>query len=85
MGRIYAVVFESVAGVRLDQTDYSYDMCKKHGKTLGRLHKLSSEYKPSKALRWSHKDVLSWIEKELSHFPYEDSARQEAKLLNEFF
>ena len=84
-GKYYAVVFESVAGVRLDQTDYSYDMCKKHGRILGRLHKLSSEYKPSKALRWSHKDVFSWIEKELSHLPDEDSARQEAKLLNEFF
>lgn len=84
-GEYFAVVFESVAGVRLDQTDYSYDMCKKHGKALGRLHRLSSEYKPSKALRWSHNDVLSWIEKGLSHFHDEDSARQEEKLLKEFF
>lgn len=84
-GEYYAVVFEGVAGVRLDQTDYSYDMCKKHGKALGWLHKLSSEYKPGKVLRWSYKDVLSWVEKALSNFPDEDLARQETRLLNDFF
>lgn len=84
-GEYFAVVFDRVPGVQLGQIDYTYDMCRKHGKALGKLHKLSSEYKPSKASRWSHEDVLLWIEKELSDFPDEDLAIQEAKLLNEFF
>lgn len=84
-GKYFAVVFDGVAGVQLGQTDYTYDICRKHGKSLGRLHKLSSEYKPSKASRWSHEDVLLWIEKELSNFSDEDLAMQETKLLKEFF
>ena len=84
-GKYFAVVFDRVPGVQLGQIDYTYNMCRKHGKALGKLHKISSEYKPSKALRWSHADVLLWIENELSNFSDEDLAMQEAKLLNEFF
>ena len=84
-GKYSAVVFDRVPGVQLGQIDYTYNMCRKHGKALGKLHKISSEYKPSKALRWSHADVLLWIENELSNFSDEDLAMQEAKLLNEFF
>ncbi|SCY55045.1 phosphotransferase enzyme family protein [Alkaliphilus peptidifermentans] len=84
-GEYFAVVFDRVAGVQLEQIDYTYDICRKHGKSLGKLHKLSSEYKPDKELRWSYEDVLTWIEKELSSFSDETLAMQEIKLLKEFF
>jgi len=85
MGGILCSCFERVAGVQLGQIDYTYDLCRKHGKALGRLHKLSSEYKPDKASRWSYEDVLLWIENELLYFPDEDLALQETTLLREFF
>ena len=55
-----------------------------YGRYLGKLHKLSSEYKPIKKLRWSYEDVLLWIEKELSNFPDEILAMQEVKILKEY-
>ena len=38
MGKIFAVAFDRVPGDQLGQVDYSYNMCKKHGKALGKLH-----------------------------------------------
>lgn len=83
-GQYFAVVFDRVAGIQLKQIDYTYDVCRKHGKSLGKLHKLSSGYKPDKELRWSYEHVLSWIEKELSSFPDETLAMQEINLLKDF-
>ncbi len=83
-GDYFAVVFERVLGVQLDQIQYTSDICKKHGMYLGKLHRLSSQYKPTKKLRWSHEDVLLWIENELSKFTGEILAMQEVKLLKEY-
>lgn len=83
-GIYFAVVFDRVAGVQFGDIDYTYDICKKHGRSLGKLHKLSSEYKPIRKLRWSYEDVLLWIEKELSNFPDEILAIQEVKILKEY-
>lgn len=84
-GEYFAVVFDRVAGVQLGEIDYTYDICKKHGRSLGKLHKLSLEYKPIKKLRWSYEDVLIWIEKQLSNFPNEILAMKEVKILKEYF
>ncbi|MGF7057413.1 phosphotransferase enzyme family protein [Brassicibacter mesophilus] len=83
-GDYFAVVFERVAGVQLGEIDYNYDICRKHGKYLGKLHKLSSEYKPKTRSRWSYEDVLRWIEKVLSNFENEVKAMQEVKELRSY-
>lgn len=83
-GDYFAVVFDRVAGVQLEELHYTSDICRKHGKYLGKLHKLSSEYKPTIKLRWSHEDVLIWIENELSNFTGEDLAKKEVRLLKSF-
>ncbi|KNY29615.1 phosphotransferase enzyme family protein [Pseudobacteroides cellulosolvens] len=67
-GDYFAFVFERVAGIQLGETDYTCDICRKHGKYLGRLHKLSSEYKPPNTMRHSYEDVLIWAERELLNF-----------------
>ncbi len=84
-GDYFAVVFDRVAGIQLDEADYNFDICRKHGRYLGRLHKLSSEYKPLKPMRHSYEDVLTWAERELLIFNNEDLALKEVKLLKEFF
>ena len=80
-GDYFAVVFERVAGIQLGEIDYNYDICRKHGKYLGKLHKLSSEYKPQTRPHWSYEDVLQWIEKVLSNFKSEVKAMQEVREL----
>ncbi|MBU5439206.1 phosphotransferase [Tissierella sp. MSJ-40] len=83
-GNYFAVVFERVLGNSLDNIDYTEEICRKHGRYLGKLHSLSSEYNPNKKFRWSYEDVLEWIEKELLSFPNEAIAKQEAKILKEY-
>lgn len=83
-GDYFAVVFERVAGVQLGEIDYNHDICRKHGKSLGKLHKLSSEYKPETRLHWTYEDVLQWIEKEVSNFENEVNAIQEVKELRSY-
>ena len=84
-GDYFAVVFDRVPGVQLGEVHYTNDICRKHGKYLGKLHKLSYEYKSTIKLRWSYEDVLSWIENQLSNFSGEVLAMQEVKLLKEYF
>lgn len=83
-GKYFAVVFDRVAGTQLGEIEYTQEICRKHGEYLGKLHRLSSEYKPDKRLRWSYEDVLEWIEKELEDFPNEVLAKQEAKRVRDY-
>ncbi len=83
-GDFFAVVFDGVAGTQLEEIEYTYDICRKHGKYLGKLHKLSSEYRPKTRLHWSYEDVLLWIESILSNFDNEVRAMQEVKVLKTF-
>ncbi|WMM23822.1 phosphotransferase [Tissierella sp. MB52-C2] len=83
-GKYFAVVFDRVAGIQLGEIEYTQEICRKHGEYLGKLHRLSSEYKPDKRLRWSYEDVLEWIEKELEDFPNEILAKQEAKMVRDY-
>lgn len=83
-GDYFAVVFERVPGVQLGEIDYNYDICRKHGKYLGKLHKLSSEYKPKTRFHWSYEDVFQWIENVLSNFENEVKAIQEVKELRTY-
>ena len=71
--------------MQLNQTDLSDTIVFSYGKALGKLHQLSSEYKPSKNKRWSYRDILNWIHNILVDFPEEKSALMETKLLQDYF
>lgn len=61
-GTYYASVFERVAGEQIQKTDCSDEIMYQYGKSLGRLHALSSSYTP-KIKKWGHIEVWEWIEK----------------------
>ncbi|WP_078380742.1 phosphotransferase enzyme family protein [Sutcliffiella halmapala] len=84
-GDYFASVFKRVAGVQINKTDLSDLVIFSHGKALGQLHQLSSEYQPSKNKRWSYSDVLNWIHTILVEFPHEKAALMETKLLQDYF
>lgn len=84
-GDYYASVFKRVAGVQLNKTDLSDQVIISYGKSLGKLQKLSSEYKPLNNKRWSYKDVLNWILTILDEFPNEKLASKETELLQKYF
>ncbi|XEC93710.1 phosphotransferase enzyme family protein [Paenibacillus tarimensis] len=84
-GEYYASVFKRVAGVQMNKTDFSDPIVFSHGKALGKLHRLSSQYTPGKFKRWSYSDVLDWIQDILSKSPEETAALTETKLLRDFF
>ncbi len=72
-GEYYACVFEGVPGVQLSRTGLNEAVLLEYGRTLGRLHALSSEFRPV-VEKWSHSQVLAWIEKELSLHPGQEKA-----------
>lgn len=84
-GEYFASVFKRVSGVQINNTDYSDTIIFAHGKALGRLHHLSSQYSPGKIKRWSYSDVLDWIQEVLMNFPEESAALVETKLLRDYF
>lgn len=84
-GEYYASVFKRVSGVQINHTDFSDCIVFSHGKALGRLHHLSSQYTPGKIKRWSYSDVLDWIQNVLTDFPGESAALMETKLLRDYF
>jgi Ser/Thr protein kinase RdoA (MazF antagonist) len=84
-GEYFASVFKRVSGVQINNTDFSDTIIFSHGKALGRLHHLSSQYTPGKFQRWSYRDALDWIQEVLMDFPEESAALMETKLLREYF
>ncbi|WP_102275601.1 phosphotransferase enzyme family protein [Cytobacillus massiliigabonensis] len=84
-GDYFASVFKRVAGIQLDRTELNDRIIFNYGKALGKLHQLSSKYKPIKNKRWSYSDVLNWIQTILIDFPNETSALMETKLLQVYF
>ena len=63
-GAYYAAVFEGVAGISVEDTDYREEIMLAYGKALGQLHKLSLEYQPD-IKKWTYTDVLEWIKEVL--------------------
>lgn len=84
-GEYFASVFKCVEGVQINETDLSDVVIFSYGKALGKLHQLSSEYRPNNNKRWSYKDVFNWIHNVLINFPHEKSALMETKLLHDYF
>lgn len=84
-GEYFASVFKRVSGVQINNTDFSDTILFSHGKALGRLHLLSSQYTQSKIKRSSYSDVFDWIQDTLMNFPEETAALMETKLLRNYF
>ena len=66
-GGYYASVFEGVAGISIEDTDYREEIMTAYGKALGRLHNLSMDYQPENR-KWSYVDVLAWVKKTLTEY-----------------
>lgn len=64
-GVYYASAFEKVNGVPMDATDMSDEIMYEYGKSLGKLHSLSSGF-ISKTKKWTHLEALDWIATVLS-------------------
>lgn len=84
-GDYYASVFKRVAGTQLGRTDLNNHIVFRYGEALGLLHQLSGGYIPAANRRWTHRDVLEWIQAVLAEFPLEAAAAAEVKLLTEYF
>ena len=83
-GEYYASVFDRVAGVQIGETDFNECIIFEYGKTLGKLHKLSTMFVPTNR-RWSYEDVLLWINSILSEFKNQQPALREVELLQNYF
>lgn len=59
-GGYYASAFEGVAGICVEDTDYSEEIMFSYGKQLALLHKLSTKFYPV-IRKQSYEDVLTWI------------------------
>lgn len=60
-GEYFASAFRKVSGVQIEDIELTNDVLVAYGKALGRLHLLSSRYSP-KCVKWTHDEVLNWIE-----------------------
>ncbi|MDW0114096.1 phosphotransferase [Sporosarcina saromensis] len=84
-GDYFASVFKRVPGIQIGETDVSDHIVFHHGKTLGKLHQLSSAFEPSTHQRWSYNDVFDWIQSILVKFPNEKAAFHETQKLQAYF
>jgi Ser/Thr protein kinase RdoA (MazF antagonist) len=75
-GEYFASAFRGVSGVRIDGTDYSNEIMLAYGKSLGRLHALSSRY-AAKSRKWDYNEALIWVENVLSEYHATDSVQRE--------
>ncbi|ABX42914.1 phosphotransferase enzyme family protein [Lachnoclostridium phytofermentans] len=79
-GEYYATVFEKVAGKPVEACEYSEKMYHEYGKTMGRMHRLSSGFKPI-IKKWTHEDVLNEIETMLTLYHCSNKAKIELENL----
>lgn len=75
-GEYYATAFKRVKGVSLEETDKSNEIMYEYGKALGKLHSLSSLFVP-KTKKWTHIEVLGWIEEILHEYNAPDYVTSE--------
>lgn len=84
-GIYYAVAFKKVPGKQLSEVPLTDDIIFGLGASLGRLHKLSSEYAPLKEKRNDWKETMDWVEVVLADFPGEIAAKDELCILKDYF
>ena len=80
-GEYFASVFKRVNGTQLSDMPLENDLLIAYGSALGQLHKLSSKYTAVVAKRWTHVEVLAWVEQILRNISIEDAALQELEYL----
>jgi Ser/Thr protein kinase RdoA (MazF antagonist) len=80
-GEYYASVFRKVKGTQISQTDFREEIMFSFGETLGELHALSRQYENPVVKRWSHTDVMDWIELTLPTLKLEPDAMRELAFL----
>jgi len=83
-GEHFASVFIRVVGKNIEESGCGDEIIRAYGAALGRLHALSKAYQPQ-SKRWSHLDVLAWIEATLASLGDESLALDELRLLRESF
>jgi Ser/Thr protein kinase RdoA (MazF antagonist) len=81
-GTYVATAFRAVPGEPLESTDLNENVVAEYGRMLGRLHRLSMDYRPAGARRRSYGDILAWICRVL---PGEEPVQIEAAALAQYF
>lgn len=84
-GTYIASVQSRAVGTRVDETDLSDVVVHAWGKSLGRIHKLSSMYKPEGTGHRDYSGILSWMENELKILGNENGALNELSYIREKF
>ena len=84
-GTYYAVAFKKASGKQISGMTLTDDIIFGLGKSLGKLHKLSSEYRSVNNRRDDWKEIMNWMEDALSAFPDEIAAKSELSILKDFF
>jgi Ser/Thr protein kinase RdoA (MazF antagonist) len=84
-GTYYAVAFKAVDGKQVSEIPLTDDIIFGLGKSLGQLHKLSSEYKPVNNIRNDWNETMDWMGDVLSNFPNEIAAKSELSILKDYF
>ncbi len=84
-GTYYAVAFVKAPGKQISEMPLTDEIIFGLGKSLGKLHKLSSEYKPANNKRNDWKEKIEWMEDVLSNFPDEIAAKSEIYMLKDYF
>lgn len=76
-----AAVFKGVPGRRCDRLILTEDIIYNLGKSLGQLHRISSQYIPSSGQRPDWRQRFGWVKDVLQAYPEETKAREEELLL----
>lgn len=76
-GRYYATAFVGVPGKSLARQNLTPELLYHWGQAMGRLHRISTDYKPAMYTRHSHVARLRYMADVLSAFPDEHLARKE--------
>ena len=83
-GTFYAVAFKKVLGKQMSEMPLTKDIIFGLGKALGKLHKLSNEFRPVNNKRNDWKEIADWMEDVLSTFPDETVAKSELAILRSY-
>lgn len=83
-GTYHAAAFKKASGSQLSEMQLTDELIYGAGKALGKLHSLSSEYKPIKNVRNDWRKNMDWMEDALSDFPDEVSAKNELSMLKDY-
>lgn len=70
-GDYYATAFYGVEGDSIEDSDFSHPVCFAYGKALGRLHKLSRDFRPT-VRKQTHLDLLDQLEAQFARFHCEE-------------